>query len=99
MRDPRRTIRLLDELESLGFTDEAFAEIHHFERGTTIERHRKYCLETGAFQESKANERVQQRLEIVFRAYWGGGFRECSSALWVLLAKAAAIEVPKDGDA
>jgi hypothetical protein len=44
--DPKETIRLLDELEKLGFTDEAFRLLDHFrlvDRDATIRRHRAYC--------------------------------------------------------
>jgi hypothetical protein len=44
--DPKKTIRLLDVLQGLGFSDEAFRLIHHFRlvgRNATINRHRRYC--------------------------------------------------------
>jgi len=44
--DLKETIRLLDELQGLGFTDDAFSLLHHFRlvgRKATINRHRKYC--------------------------------------------------------
>jgi hypothetical protein len=47
--DPGYTIRMLDQLEPLGFTDGLFRLVHHRSRhGTvaeTISRMRKYCLD------------------------------------------------------
>ena len=77
--DPKRTIELLDELERLGLTDNAFARLHHFwqhpeenpRRHTTIHQHRRYCAMDMAdhFQAGRNNARVQHRLEIVSACY------------------------------
>jgi hypothetical protein len=75
--DPEETIRLLDVLEGLGFTDEAFRLLHHFRlagRKATIERHRRYCESHETFAVDGNNELVQLRLKLVLRAYQAGGF-------------------------
>ena len=78
MRNPKQTIAYLDELQTLGFTDEAFWRIHHFrEKGEkeSINGHRSYCEVTDSFQDGRTNERVQIRLEIVltyFKRYFSG---------------------------
>ena len=90
--DPKRTVRLLDELESLGFSDDAFSLIHHFP-DEKIARHRDYCRKVEAFQADGSNERVQRRLELVLRAYWAGGFKSSKPEVWEALSKAAVAEV------
>jgi hypothetical protein len=65
MRNPKQTIAYLDELQTLGFTDEAFWRIHHFrEKGEkeSINGHRSYCEVTDSFLDEGTNERVQIRL-------------------------------------
>ncbi|SRR5713101_2027034 len=95
MRDPKLTIKYLDELQSLGFTDDAFSKIHHFrEKGEShpINPHRAYCEKTDSFQDGGNNERVQIRLEIVlkyFKAYHSG-----NPAVFARLADAAYVLVP-----
>jgi hypothetical protein len=69
---PKETLRLLDELESLGFTDEYFARSHHFrEKGKrdTMRSQRRYCEKTGYFHPDGNNSRVQQRLSMVLNEY------------------------------
>lgn len=70
--NPEQTIAYLDELEQLGFTNEAFWRVHHFrDKGErdTINSHRGYCEKTGSFQAGSNNERVQKRLEIILTCY------------------------------
>lgn len=92
---PQRTIRLLDELEPLGFDEEAFQTLHHGER-VTIARHRDYCSKTGTFKDDRNNSHVQRRLEIVLRAFWAGGFDASKPERKVFhaLAQAAVAQVP-----
>jgi hypothetical protein len=74
--DPVETIRLLDVLEGLGFTDEAFRLLHHFrlaDRKATINRHRRYCEGHETFAVDGNNELVQLRLKLVLQAYQAGG--------------------------
>ena len=92
MPKPRATAEILDRLVALGFTDEIFDIVHHFE-GEAIERHRKHCLEhTGNFQAGGTNERVQKRLRMVLDAYVFGGFT--SPEVFRFLAHASVIEIP-----
>src|SRR5260370_6245753 len=78
MRNPKQTIAYLNELQTLGFTDEAFWRIHHFrEKGEkeSINGHRSYCQVRDSFLDEGTNERVQIRLEIVltyFKRYFSG---------------------------
>jgi hypothetical protein len=58
---PTRSVWLLNELERLGFTDDAFGVLHHFEKDT-IQAHRSYCARVETFQPDGTNERVQLRL-------------------------------------
>jgi len=70
--NPQRTVELLDELERLGFTNEAFWRLHHFrEKGNrdTINSHRSYCEKTDSFKDGDNNERVQVRPEMVLKYY------------------------------
>ena len=60
---PQTTLKLLDELVSLGFTDEQFRSMHHL--GTSIERHRAYCSEHENFQEGSENEILCLELNIL----------------------------------
>ncbi len=94
MNDPRRTVQLLDELQTLGLTDSAFAIVHHFDN-ETIERHRHYCLRTTRFEPNGTNELVQRRLELVLRSYRGGGFASGRAAVFAALCEAAVAEIPK----
>jgi hypothetical protein len=58
--DPRETIRLLDELEPLGFTDQAFHALHHFRNDANISSHRAYCEAHNSFRADGNNELVQK---------------------------------------
>lgn len=92
MNEPSVTVELLDKLIKLGFTDEFFDIVHHFE-GETIEQHRKYCNNhAGLFQSGGTNEQVQQRLGIVVKSYISGGFTNIE--VFRFLAHASVIEVP-----
>jgi hypothetical protein len=103
MRDPKQTIAYLDELEELGFTNEAFWRLHHFRdkgRHDTIQSHRRYCEKTESFHEDETNERVQIRLEIVlkhFKQYYADPVRAdgtSAAKIFPLLADAAYTLVP-----
>src|SRR5260370_15530232 len=69
--DPKRTLALLDELQKLGFNDEAFWRLHHFRhrKRETIARFPAYCEKTSAFLPDGANERVHRRLAFVLKTY------------------------------
>jgi hypothetical protein len=93
------TIQLLDEPERVGFSDAAFARVyHHREKGEdrTIKRFRAYINRpTASFQEGSNNSIVHRRLEVVWKAYQGGGFKSNDPAIFVALAEAAYLEVKK----
>ena len=72
MTNPSQTIAYLDELEQLGFTNEAYWRVHHFREKNerdTINAHRKYCERTISFGDDKNNERVQKRLALILQYY------------------------------
>ena len=92
MSKPAATVELLDRLVQLGFTDELFDIVHHF-NGETIAKHRDYCVEhTGSFRAGGSNEQVQQRLRIIINAYVFGGFT--NTKVFRYLAHASIEEVP-----
>jgi hypothetical protein len=94
--NPQDTLNLLDELQTLGFDDSAFALLHHFrERGEphTIAAHRGYCERTGEFRADFNNERTQRRLEFVLREYRSAG-ATASPALFSELAERAWAAIP-----
>ena len=99
MTSTKRTIELLDELEALGFDDHAFGHLHHFRatRGVyeAIATHRKYLEKTTRFREGGTNEKVQQRLELVLKAYKAGPFKR-RGPVFLALAQAAVEEIPFD---
>lgn len=100
--DPARTLALLDELQALGFSDRAFAIIHHFRKPENIANHRRYCgmlLEEEAFFRRNTNRLVQRRLEMLLRLYKAGGFTVHAPELFELLASAVMLEVPHDRQA
>ena len=97
MANPKRSVELLNQLETLGFTDEAFALLHHSRvrgRRDTIVSHRSYCEKHSLFQRDGDNERTQRRLEFVLRRYLHGGGSDCRSDIFVELANRAFGEIP-----
>ena len=97
MNSTKRTIELLDELESLGFDDHAFGHLHHFRvlRGVydTITAHRKYVEKHTYLLADGNNEKVQRRLELVLNAYKAGPFKR-GAPVFLALAQAAVDELP-----
>jgi hypothetical protein len=92
MVDTNTTILLLDELEELGFNNDAFAALHHFKekgRADNIAEYRAFCIETDSFQDGSANARIQQRLKLVLTAYQLGGFQSGKPEVFRCLAEAA----------
>ena len=72
MTDPQQTIAYVDELQQLGFTNEAFWRTHHFrdkDKRATIKAHVAYCEKTGSFREGDNNARVQERLALLLKYY------------------------------
>ena len=97
MANPKRSVELLNQLETSGFTDEAFALLHHSRvrgRRDTIVSHRSYCEKHSLFQRDGDNERTQRRLEFVLRRYLHGGGSDCRSDIFVELANRAFGEIP-----
>ena len=103
MRNRKQTIAYLEQLQMLGFTNEAFGQIHHFRekgRKETIQGHRAYCekMKTDYFDDDQNNERVQIRLEMILRCF--KKYHQKASAnkdidkLFVHLADAAYVLVP-----
>lgn len=97
--DSSRTVQLLNELEVLGFNDDAFARLHHFwqrhpksHSHETINSHRSYCSRIVHFRSEDNNARVQRRLEIVLDSYrrYHAGERSSFSRL----AEASVVLVP-----
>ena len=99
--DPAKTLKLLIELETMGFSNRAFSIVHHSREPQTIKTHRTYCeshIHSGSHFEKGTggtNALVQRRLEIVLNAYLAGRFTCKSSALFEYLANAALLEIPK----
>lgn len=92
MTKPIVTVELLTELVNLGFTDEFFDIVHHFE-GETINKHITYCENhTGQFQAGVTNEQTQERLRIILNSYVAGGFT--NTEVFRFLAHASAKEIP-----
>jgi hypothetical protein len=99
--DPKESIRLLDVLERLGFTNDAFWRLHHFRiegRKPTINAHRKYCAGISFFADGSTNGLtnglVQERLKLVLQAYRGGGFKSGKAKVFAALAEAAFLDMP-----
>lgn len=95
--NPKKSLELLRMLTELGFTDEAFSQLHHFRlknRKALISAHRHYCKKIESFQGDGENQRVQRRLELVLGAYRGGGFRSGAPRVFTSLADAAFHELP-----
>jgi hypothetical protein len=70
--NPQCTVVLLDELETLGFTNEAFWRLCNFrerEKRGSINSHKSYCEGIGSFKDGDNNECVQVRLEMVLKYY------------------------------
>jgi hypothetical protein len=92
LSEPLKTIELLEQLIDLGFNDEYFDIVHHFE-GETIEQHQKYCSKhSGRFQSGGTNEQVQRRLKIVLDSFVGGRFE--NTEVFRFLAHASVKEIP-----
>ena len=96
MTNPIITVELLEHLVKLGFNDEYFDIVHHF-NGETIDSHKNYCVKhSGLFMTGGTNEQVQQRLRIVLNSYVFGSFT-CTE-VFRFLAHASVTEVPYKDD-
>lgn len=95
--DPKYAIRLLADLQKLGFNDEVFWRVHHHRRKNEKERivsFRAYCEKTNSFQAGGTNERVGQRLAYVLNHYRASGLAPGETRAMIDLAEAAFREIP-----
>jgi hypothetical protein len=93
--DPKKNLKLLDELEKLGFTDDAYWRVNNFrENGIkdTIRRHRRYCEQTRSFRVDGNGARVQQRLTLVLERY--RAIPNAQPQLFITLADEAYSQIP-----
>ena len=94
MNNPKKTIDLLDQLKTLGFTDGHFDIVHHL-KDESIESHKKYCENlTGVFKAGGTNEQVQRRLQIILNSYVSGEFTK--QEVFSYLARASVVEIPHE---
>ena len=97
---PKRTLELLDELNELGFNDEAFWRLHHFRhrKKETIASFRSYCEKlcekNSAFMPAGTNERVHERLALVLKTYRERGLPPGQTKVLIDLADTAFVEIP-----
>ena len=92
MSEPTVTVELLDRLVELGFTDEFFDIVYHF-NGETIEHYRENCVvHSGEFKPGGIDEQVQKRLRIVLDSFAAGGFTNVE--VFRFMAHASVVEVP-----
>jgi hypothetical protein len=101
MASIQHSLDLLNELESLGFNDEAFWRLHHFRtRGDkdTVQLHRDYLtkqLAAGAtLRDNDSNEEVQRRMQLVLDWYKRGAFNSDPAGVFAGLAEVAFELVP-----
>lgn len=92
---PKRTVTLLDQLSTLGFTDDDFRILHHMADATAA-KHRAYCKGTKKFEAEATNQKVRERLEMVLNAFKAGWFSvPAKPGVFRGLAEAAVAEIPK----
>jgi hypothetical protein len=92
---PRQTLALLDELQALGFPDDAFSRLHHFwpkrERPASF---RAYCRKTATFAPFSRNRTVHRRLAFVLQVYRERTLAPGNAQLFIDLAAEAAMRIP-----
>ncbi|HEY4379066.1 MAG TPA: hypothetical protein VGN01_01900 [Acidobacteriaceae bacterium] len=59
--DPKKTIKLLEDLALSGFDNADFKRVHHMP-SATITAHIRYCMTVKKFQAKSENRQVQMRL-------------------------------------
>lgn len=59
--DPKAALRLIREMQKLGFTQDHFRQLHHFGPRASLAAHIKYCDGTGRFT-AETNRIVSDRL-------------------------------------
>jgi hypothetical protein len=97
---PAETLRLLDELQSIGLDNQSFSILHHVEN-ESLKKYRSYCtkqLAAGSkFLQNASNEHAQRRLAMVLGAFRGGDFPTGVPAVLECLARAAVAALPIRG--
>ncbi len=88
---PQGALFLLQELQKLGFPNEAFRRIHH--ASDSIHGFSSHCRKIGGFQSGSKNEVVFRRLAFVLERYRAGGFTASDTAAFIELAQLAAATV------
>lgn len=93
---PQRTITLLNQLRTYGFSDDDFRVIHHNGSKASIASHLGYCEEIGSFNEGHpTNIQVRDRLELVLASFRAGDYhRPARPGVFRALANAAVAEIP-----
>ena len=63
--DPKRSVELLKQLRAYGYSDQEFAQLHHFGSATnqTIQSHIDYCSRVRSFRPGSINSYLQAKLE------------------------------------
>jgi hypothetical protein len=93
MNTKQSALQLLDELEVLGFNDNAFSRLHHDH--DTITPFRNYCInKIQEFTPDGTNHNVQRRLQLVLNAYRAGVFQSGREEVFLALADASVAEIP-----
>jgi len=95
--DPKDTLKLLDQMEALGFNDDAFWLLHHFRerKHETIGSFRRYCSDHQAFQKNGNNQLVHERLKFVSTCYQELNLSPGQTQDFVKLAEEAFLVIPK----
>jgi len=101
MASIQHSLDLLNELEGLGFSDEAFWRLHHFRlRGDkdTIQLHRDYLTKQlavgAALRDNDSNEEVQRRMQLVLDWFKRGAFSSDAAGVFAGLSEVAFELVP-----
>jgi len=95
----RETLQLLDELQDLGFSDAAFARLHHKRLNKQysphkIEPFRRYCEQHQMFRPNSENELIYKRLAFVLRKYRDEELPPGKTDAFIALAEASFKEIP-----
>ncbi len=96
---PRRTIELLDQLEKLGFADDAFARLHHrilHGESETIRNMCNYCRGIRSYVRVGNNARVRMRLEFVLEKARAHAQARVTSNEFLIFAQQSVRQYPID---
>jgi hypothetical protein len=95
----KSTPEYLDKFVALGLTNDAFWRIHHYRlrgRRDTIRAHRQWTAAHPS-RANSTNELVRQRLEFMDRVIEATGLQSISHDVWIALAEAAWLAIPRWG--